>query len=114
MLGDMSPMLSSLVAGQLGDVELVARQPHGTLAEAVAVGGVDVLLTRAETVADCETLLGDIARAAPIGIVAIGRSGDWGTAYRLDSRPVAASAEGRLDLMGAIAIAAGQTPEALH
>jgi hypothetical protein len=37
--------------------------------------------------------------------VAIDRRGHWGTAYRLDSQPVAASADGRLDLAGAIALA---------
>jgi ABC-type nitrate/sulfonate/bicarbonate transport system substrate-binding protein len=114
MLRDMSPMLSSLVAEQLGDVELIEPRPGVPLAEAVATGEIDVLLMRAETVADCEALLGDIARAAPIGIVAISRSGHSGTAYRLDSRPVAASAEGRLDLIGAIALAAGQPTRARH
>lgn len=114
MLGDMSPMLSSLVAAQLGDVELVAAPPDVTLAQAVSDGGVDVLLTRVGTVARCETALGDIARIAPLGIVAIDRRGHWGTAYRLDSQPVAASADGRLDLAGAIALAAGQSARALH
>jgi ABC-type nitrate/sulfonate/bicarbonate transport system substrate-binding protein len=105
MLRDMSPMLSSLVAEQLGDVELVEPRPGVPLAEAVATGEIDVLLMRAETVADCEALLGDIA---------ISCSGHSGTAYRLDSRPVAASAEGRLDLIGAIALAAGQPTRARH
>ena len=113
MLGEMSPMLSSLVAGQLGDVELIER-PGMPLADAVATSEIDVLLMRAETVADYEALLADIARAAPIGVVAISRSGHTGTAYRLDSRPVAVSAEGRLDLIGAIALAAGRTRTALH
>jgi ABC-type nitrate/sulfonate/bicarbonate transport system substrate-binding protein len=114
MLREMSPMLSSLVAEQLGDVELVQPRPGMPLAEAVATGEIDVLLMRAESVADCEALLGDIARAAPIGIVAINCSGHAGTAYRLDSRPVAASAEGRLDLIGAIALAAGRPLRARH
>lgn len=114
MLRDMSPMLSSLVAGQLGDVELVEARPGVPLAEAVAIGEIDVLLLRAESVADCQALLGDIARAAPIGVVAISCSGHSGIAYRLDSRPVAASAEGRLDLIGAIALAAGQPMSARH
>ena len=114
MFGDKSPMWSSLVAGQLGDVELVELRPDVPLAEAVATGGIDVLLMLAETVGDCEALLVDIARAAPIGVVAISRHGHWGTAYRFDRRPVAASADGRLDLIGAIALAAGQMTKALH
>lgn len=114
MLGDISPMWSSLVGGQLGDVELVKPKPHVSLGEAMAKGRIDVLLMRAETIADCEALLGDIARAAPIGVVAISRCGHWGTAFRVDRRSVAASAEGRLDLIGAIALAAGQTTSALH
>lgn len=114
MLRDMSPMLSSLVAEQLGDVELVEARLGVPLAEAVATGEIDVLLMRAETGADCETLLGDIARAAPIGVVAISCSGHSGIAYRLDSRPVAVSAEGRLDLIGAITLAAGQPLRARH
>ena len=114
MLREMSPMLSSLVAEQLGDIELVEPRPGVPLAEVVATGEIDVLLMPAETVADCEALLGDIARAAPIGVVAISCSGRWGTAYRLDSQPVAASAEGRLDLMGAIAMAAGQPLRVRH
>lgn len=114
MFGDKSPMWSSLVAGQLGDVELVELRPDVPLAEAVATGGIDVLLMRAETVGDCEAVLCDIACAAPVGLVAISLSGHWGKAYRLDSRPVAASAEGKLDLIGAIALAAGQMTRALH
>lgn len=114
MLREMSPMLSSLVAEQLGDVELVQPRPGVPLAEAMASGEIDVLLMRTETVTDCEALLRDIACAAPIGIVAISCSGHSGTAYRLDSRPVAASPEGRLDLIGAIALAAGRPARARH
>jgi ABC-type nitrate/sulfonate/bicarbonate transport system substrate-binding protein len=114
MLSEMSPMLSSLVAEQLGDVELVQSRPGVPLAEAIATGEIDVLLMRVETGTDCDALLRDIARAAPIGVVAISCSGHSGTAYRLDSRPVAASAEGRLDLIGAIALAAGQPTRARH
>lgn len=114
MLREMSPMLSSLVAEQLGDVELVQPRPGVPLAEAMASGEIDVLLMRAETVADCEALLMDIARAAPIGVVAISCSGHSGTAYRLDSQPVAASPEGRLDLIGAIALAAGRPTRVRH
>lgn len=112
MLGEMSPMLSSLVTAQFADarsIEFVTAQPGPSWAEAVERNAADVLLTRAGSVAECEALLVDLARAAPIGVVAISRSGRSGTAYRLDSRPVPASAEGRLDLLGAIAVAAGQS-----
>jgi uncharacterized protein (UPF0261 family) len=109
MLGEMPPMLSSMMkvlfAG-IDSVEIV-EQRHD-------LREIDVLLMRAGSLAECEALLGDIARAAPVGVVAISESGDRGTAYRLSSEPVAVSAEGRLDLVGAIRAAAGHGGPDLH
>ncbi len=112
--GDISPMLFSIMTGQLGNIELVRPRPDESFGEAVAAGGVDVLLMRAEAVADVEALLGDIARAAPIGVVAISHNGESGRAYRVDSQPVTVSADGKLDLASAITLAAGQAAKVLH
>ncbi|HUD27565.1 MAG TPA: hypothetical protein VMQ93_01755 [Novosphingobium sp.] len=116
MLGEMPPMLSSMMKVLFAGVEAVEVVEPGEGGQAVPLQGIDVLLLRAADLAECEALLGEIARAAPVGVVAISESGQRGTAYRLSREPVAVSAEGRLDLVGAIRVAAGQAPdgEALH
>jgi len=117
MLGEMPPMLSSLVTVLFAaeeQVELVPVPAGRPLARALHEEAVDVVVLRADRPEECDSIMGGLACAAPIGVVAISHSGQSALAYRLHRYRIAATGEGRLDLVGALAAAAGRaSPDAM-
>ncbi len=107
LLGDMTPMFHSVIAGLMAasdEVVLIQSDAGSPLAKQNA----DVLLIRSADIVDCPAVLSGVAQAAPMGVVAVQDDGLAGTSFRILRQPAKFSTDGKLDLIGAIRTAAGR------